>query len=190
MPLWTDYSLQTTPDDADTLLAHDVSETTVGQKMKRTTWANIKAAILGGTGHVNVGVFTLTVPATGAAALLGTANVFTDTQNLPTYSLVTGWGGFIQGQGLSLNANDAIVWAEFLGMLLISNVTDDTTQLIICSKAGSFTSVASQGLSCTLGSDAGGTLSVYHGMTGTNIYIKNRYGVTKTIRVQIFGNNW
>ena len=45
MPIWTDYPTQTTPDDADTLLAHDVSETVVGKKMKRTTWANIKAAI-------------------------------------------------------------------------------------------------------------------------------------------------
>ena len=45
MPIWTNYPTQTTPDDADTLLAHDVSETVVGNKMKRTTWANIKAAI-------------------------------------------------------------------------------------------------------------------------------------------------
>lgn len=45
MPIWTDYPTQTTPDDADTLLAHDASETVVGQKMKRTTWANIKAAL-------------------------------------------------------------------------------------------------------------------------------------------------
>lgn len=45
MPLWTDYPVQTAPDDADTLLAHDVSETVVGQKMKRTTWASLKAAL-------------------------------------------------------------------------------------------------------------------------------------------------
>lgn len=57
-PLWTDYATQTTPDDADTLLAHDVSETTVGQKMKRTTWANIKAAIKALTDTYYLGVAT------------------------------------------------------------------------------------------------------------------------------------
>jgi hypothetical protein len=45
MTKWTDYPSQTTPDDADTALLFDASETTVGQKMKQTTWANIKATL-------------------------------------------------------------------------------------------------------------------------------------------------
>jgi hypothetical protein len=42
---WDDYTEITTPADGDTALLHDVSETTVGQKMKRITWANIKATL-------------------------------------------------------------------------------------------------------------------------------------------------
>jgi hypothetical protein len=42
---WDDYTEITTPADGDTFLNHDISETVVGQKMKRITWANIKATL-------------------------------------------------------------------------------------------------------------------------------------------------
>jgi hypothetical protein len=45
MANWDDYTEITTPADDDTALVHDVSETTVGKKMKRITWANIKATL-------------------------------------------------------------------------------------------------------------------------------------------------
>lgn len=45
MANWDDYTAITTPADDDTALVHDVSETIVGQKMKRVTWANIKATL-------------------------------------------------------------------------------------------------------------------------------------------------
>jgi len=42
---WDLYDEMTTPVDADTALLHDVSETIVGKKMKKITWANIKATL-------------------------------------------------------------------------------------------------------------------------------------------------
>ncbi len=42
---WDEYDLITTPADGDTALVHDVSETTTGSKMKRITWANMKATL-------------------------------------------------------------------------------------------------------------------------------------------------
>jgi hypothetical protein len=42
---WDDYTEITTPADGDTFLEHDVSETVIGSKMKKITWANIKATL-------------------------------------------------------------------------------------------------------------------------------------------------
>jgi hypothetical protein len=47
---WDDYSLLTTLADGDTFLVHDVSETTVGQKMKRIATAYARATLKGSAG--------------------------------------------------------------------------------------------------------------------------------------------
>lgn len=45
MANWDDYDEITSLADDDTALVHDVSEVTVGKKMKKITWANIKAML-------------------------------------------------------------------------------------------------------------------------------------------------
>ena len=136
---------------------------------------------------ITLGGFTMTVPATGTAALLGVSNTFTQQQNLPSAGIsIYGGSGIVEAYGISLNPGNSFGINQFRGFFLVSNCTDDTTQLIICNAGGSFTNVAQQGLSCTLGSDSGSTIAIF--ISGTVFYVKNKYAVTKYVRVEYFGN--
>ena len=57
----------------------------------------------GGTGAIVTGAYTLTLPATGTAALLGTANVFTATQTIP--AIVTASGALTVTPAAGSNVN-------------------------------------------------------------------------------------
>lgn len=68
------------------LQANIASMTPAGLAMIQAANAAAQQVLLGitGGGAISLGGFTLTVPATGTAALLGTANVFTAAQTFPT----------------------------------------------------------------------------------------------------------
>ena len=61
MPNWDTYSAMTSPADGDTLLLHDVSEAVVGDKMKKMTWSNAKAALMATSAEINTGTETAKV---------------------------------------------------------------------------------------------------------------------------------
>lgn len=80
---WDDYTEITTPADGDTALVHDVSETTVGEKMKRITWANIKATL---KTYFDTLYLALVAPGTSG-------NVLTSNGTIWTSAAAAGGGG-------------------------------------------------------------------------------------------------
>jgi hypothetical protein len=91
----------------------------------------------------------------------------------------------VMGYNSTLANLASISISQFRGMLLVSDVNGDTSQLIMCTAAGSFTSLGGS-LSCNLNSDAGSNIAVF--ISGGNFLIKNRFGSSRIVRVQTFGN--
>lgn len=197
MPIWTDYPTQTTPDDADTLLAHDVSETVVGDKMKRTTWANIKAALK--VALASATPTASTIPIADAAGKLA-VGWMPDAPYLPLS------GGVLSGT-VALNNNGifgkAISIADDTVFVIVSSVTGlllfsigtagAVLSAIVCFRASStpgaslmagdasLFAVGATALTDGTGDGVDGKMNIYAYSDG-NIYIKNRMGAARSTK--------
>lgn len=105
---------------------------TGGSNYGKATIANILALAVTGGGVVATGGFTLTVPATGTAALLATAQTFTKTQTIAPSS--TSDGGFAinmpassgaSAMGINYNGNARIAITEQASSSAIVMADDD-----------------------------------------------------------------
>jgi len=92
---WDDYTEITTLADGDTALVHDVSEPTVGEKMKRITWANIKATL---KTYFDTLYLAITAKASGADVTTGT-----DDDKYVTAKAIADAGGLGGGGGVGQN---------------------------------------------------------------------------------------
>lgn len=86
---------------------------------------------------------------------------------------------------LGIGARLAMV--NFRGIALVSNVSNNTLQMVDCTAAGTAVSIFDRALTMQLNSDVGGaTLNFWY--NGTVWEIHNVFGVAKVIRVQLLGN--
>ncbi len=94
---------------------------------------------------------------------------------------------YLQGFQESALANGATLnLGGFRGLILVSNVTDGGVELVAVTYTGTAVSLGGNGLAMNLNSDAGATLALY--VAGGLWTLKNRYGSSKAIRVQVIGN--
>lgn len=91
-----------------------LSMTAAGAQMLEAANAAAQQVLLGitGGGAISLGGYTLTIPATGTAALLGTANVFTTLQTITQASANT---GILASTGYSLTGSNATNMIDLAG---------------------------------------------------------------------------
>ena len=86
------------------------------------------------------------------------------------------------GSSLTLGPN-------FRGLVLVSNASDNTCQLVICRASGTVASVADSGLAMSLGVDPGAGAGKYGFLFTAGAWtIINRYVAAKITRAQVIGN--
>lgn len=152
---------------------------------KYVTVANLLGGTMTGAGVIATGGFTLTVPATGSAALLGTANTFTAINTLAS--------GAKSGETGTLADDTAMSFTPLFdgGLMIIYGLTGlssagvrnkqatisyriSSDTIAILSQPASEVEVTTGVLAGTTGTDTKLTVSVHS--TDGKIYIENRHG--------------
>ena len=85
----------------------------------------------------------------------------------------------------TLAANGTLGLGNFRGLVLVSNANDNTSALVLVTASGGAVLVSSLGTAPAL-TDTGTALAIFY--NAPNWTIRNRYGVAKIVRVQVFAN--
>jgi hypothetical protein len=187
----------TTPANDDLV---PIWDTSAGQ-LKQVRRDALNGGTLTGSGTVATGGFTLTVPATGSAALLGTVNVFTVGQTLPA-ARTSGTNTINDDVAISFTPSGvtatALAAGSYAGLLLIWGRfgSGGNQGSVVAFRAGTsaFCAVVAQpstlvaattgALAGTTGTDGKLNVSVH---TDGAIYIENRTGAQINIGYMILG---
>jgi len=158
---------------------------------KRITKANLLGGSMTGSGVLATGGFTLTVPATGTAALLGTAQAFSA---LKTFSagLAATKMKFLASQSINDDAVFILTPATTIGVLFVTNTGNmhttsgfvawravATTRCAIIAQVSTVIEATTGILTGTTGTDTKVTVSAH---SDGNLYIENRTGAAITLR--------
>lgn len=161
-----------------------------GSALQQITKANFMGATLTGTGTLATGGFTLTVPATGTAALLGTAQTFTLTQ---TFSVAPKIPGALNGEVFSLDSSttDTVIAAGassavslaggFAGLLLLGEQTAGTVAAyLVGGGAVALVSTTNSGIWNANDTSTANRIDVFY--SGGFYYVKNTFATSRTVK--------
>jgi hypothetical protein len=132
------------------------------------------------------GAFTLTVPATGTTALLGTANVFTATQSVPTSSGTAVFSlDASGGSSISLITNATATPTgnalNFAGLVIINDTTIDGTVAIFCCGGAVAQLIGGDTALYSGTKDTASKVNMYY--TAGVLYIQNKTAGTRVYNV-------
>lgn len=164
--------------------------------LRKCTRADLIGGVITGGGTVATGGFTLTVPATGTAALLTQTNVFTVSQSIASLSTgliynladnaATSFEPYGAGGLLMFSPVNAVGATAFRNqaMAIVAYVKSASTPSIaIMTQPATRVSVSTGTLSGTTGTDDSLNISIH---TDNNLYIENRLGGVVSLRYTIF----
>lgn len=166
-------------------------------QFKKIQVSNLFGGVITGGGTIATGGYTMTVPATGTAALLGTANVFTANQRVPRLEvdganayIDTGTGTDIlpiqiRGAPVSV-ANDAAVTIPSIGLIFII-IDALATYGLFATRAGynAVTELLDSTSTFTTTKDNAGTWNVY--TTAGVYYLQNKTGSARDVQIVRIG---
>ena len=173
---------------------------------KKITVANFLGGYMTGAGTVATGGFTLTVPATGTAALLSAANAFTGANTFTSITASSSVVGLVfRSVNTGIIADDtvySVATGRATGVALLTSIFSNTTagrrnsscmiafdtsvtaSCAILWQPGAQVAATTGALANGDGTDAVLTVSTH---TDGNLYISNRNGFTVNLSILFFG---
>lgn len=188
----TDKTINTLDTELTTVGANDLIGVwdVAAAQYKKAKRSNVVGATITGGGTIALGGYTLTVPATGTAALRGADNNFSAAQTMQAginvgvaaSALIRQTGGVVR-QAIETNTianNGALVVTTANTALVIINDATDGAVAIVSVAGGAGTVIAGSASIFTGASGTASRLNIYYS-SGIGVVIQNLRGSTVTV---------